>query len=61
MIGAGGIGRELIRRLEPHDVKVLAVTRSGRDGTIPVERIGEIWGRPTISSSAHLPPRTPST
>jgi D-3-phosphoglycerate dehydrogenase len=45
VIGAGGIGRELIRRLEPHDVKILAVTRSGRDGTIPVERIGEIWGQ----------------
>ena len=31
--------------LEPHDVKILAVTRCGRDGTIPVERIGEIWGQ----------------
>src|SRR3954454_16033691 len=45
VVGAGGIGRELIKRLEPHDVKILAVTRSGRDGTLPVERIGEIWGR----------------
>ena len=45
VIGAGGIGRELIRMLEPHDVKILAVTRSGRDGTIPVERIGEIWSQ----------------
>jgi phosphoglycerate dehydrogenase-like enzyme len=45
VIGAGGIGRELIKRLEPHDVKILAVTRSGRDGTLPVERIGEIWGQ----------------
>jgi phosphoglycerate dehydrogenase-like enzyme len=45
VIGAGGIGRELIKRLEPHDVKILAVTRSGRDGTIPVERIGEIWSQ----------------
>ena len=26
-------------------MKILAVTRSGRDGTIPVERIGEIWGQ----------------
>ena len=45
VIGAGGIGRDLIRRLEPHDVKILAVTRSGRDGTLPVERSGEIWGQ----------------
>ena len=45
VIGAGGIGRALIERLEPHDVKILAVTRSGRDGTMPVERIGEIWGQ----------------
>ncbi len=45
VIGAGGIGRELIRMLEPHDVKILAVTRSGRDGTLPVERIGEIWSK----------------
>ena len=45
VIGAGGIGSELIRRLEPHDVKILAVTRSGRDGTIPVERLGEVWAQ----------------
>lgn len=45
IIGAGGIGRELIRLLEPHDVQILAVTRSGRDGTLPVERLGEVWGR----------------
>jgi D-3-phosphoglycerate dehydrogenase len=44
VIGAGGIGREVIKRLEPFGVKILAVTRSGRDGTLPVERIGEIWG-----------------
>ncbi|RKQ92610.1 D-3-phosphoglycerate dehydrogenase [Solirubrobacter pauli] len=43
IVGAGGIGRELIRLLEPHDVKVLAVTRSGRDGTIPVDRLDEVW------------------
>src|SRR3954447_13290940 len=45
VIGAGGIGRELMKLLEPHDVDILAVTRSGRDGTLPVERIGEIWGQ----------------
>ena len=31
--------------LEPHDVEIIAVTRSGRDGTLPVERIGEVWGQ----------------
>ena len=30
--------------LRPHDVEVIAVTRSGRDGTLPVDRIGEVWG-----------------
>src|SRR4051794_31461211 len=45
VIGAGGIGRELIARLEPHEVSVLAVTRSGRDGTLPAERLGEVWAR----------------
>ncbi|MDA0173509.1 D-isomer specific 2-hydroxyacid dehydrogenase family protein [Solirubrobacter taibaiensis] len=44
IVGAGGIGRELIKMLEPHDVEVIAVTRSGRDGTLPVERLGEVWG-----------------
>ena len=43
-IGAGGIGRELIKLLEPHDVQIVAVTRSGRDDTLPVERLGEVWG-----------------
>ncbi len=37
IIGAGGIGRELIKMLEPHDVEVIAVTRSGRDDTLPVD------------------------
>jgi D-3-phosphoglycerate dehydrogenase len=41
---AGAIGRELIAMLEPHEVEIVAVTRSGRDGTLPVERLGEVWG-----------------
>ena len=45
IIGAGGIGRELIAMLEPHDVEIVAVTRSGRDGTLPVEKLGDVWGR----------------
>lgn len=44
IVGAGGIGRALMSMLEPHDVEVLAVTRSGRDGTLPVDRLGEVWG-----------------
>ena|SRR5215210_2411301 len=31
ILGAGGIGRALIRLLEPFDTRVLAVTRSGRE------------------------------
>jgi D-3-phosphoglycerate dehydrogenase len=45
VVGAGGIGGELIRRLEPHGAEILAVTRSGRDGTLPAERLPEIWDR----------------
>jgi D-3-phosphoglycerate dehydrogenase len=44
VVGAGAIGRELIAMLEPHEVEIIAVTRSGRDGTLPVERLGEVWG-----------------
>jgi D-3-phosphoglycerate dehydrogenase len=44
IVGAGGIGRELIKLLEPHRVEVIAVTRSGRDGTLPADRLGEVWG-----------------
>ncbi|MEA2385971.1 MAG: hypothetical protein QOJ22_145, partial [Thermoleophilaceae bacterium] len=29
--------------LEPHDVEVVAVTRSGRDGTLPFDRLDEVW------------------
>ncbi len=45
IVGAGGIGRELIRMLEPHRVEIVAVTRSGRDGTLPASRLDEVWGR----------------
>jgi phosphoglycerate dehydrogenase-like enzyme len=43
VIGAGGIGRELITRLEPLEVEIIAVTRSGRDGTLPASRLDEVW------------------
>ena len=45
IVGAGSIGRALIELLEPFGVEVLAVTRRGRDGTIPIERAGEVWPR----------------
>jgi phosphoglycerate dehydrogenase-like enzyme len=41
IVGAGGIGRALMRLLEPLDVRVIAVTRRGRDGTLPADRLGE--------------------
>jgi D-3-phosphoglycerate dehydrogenase len=62
IVGAGGIGRALIHMLEPHDGQVIAVTRSGRDGTLPVDRIDEIWSRadhfviaaPATDATKHL-------
>jgi D-2-hydroxyacid dehydrogenase (NADP+) len=45
IVGAGGIGRALIGLLEPLDVEVLAVTRRGRDGTLPADRLGEVLPR----------------
>jgi phosphoglycerate dehydrogenase-like enzyme len=42
IVGAGGIGRALIALLEPLDVEVLAVTRRGRDGTLPASRLPEV-------------------
>src|ERR687896_1099031 len=62
LVGAGGIGRELIRMLEPLRVEVLAVTRRGRDGTLPADRLGEVWPRahhvviaaPATAGTRHL-------
>jgi D-3-phosphoglycerate dehydrogenase len=45
IVGAGGIGKELIKMLEPHDVEIIAVTRSGRDGTLPVAELPSVWGK----------------
>ena len=61
IVGAGGIGRELIAMLEPHDVEIIAVTRSGRDGTLPVERIGEVWGEADHFVIARPPPTARAT
>src|SRR5215216_6382850 len=48
ILGAGGIGRALIRLLEPFGARVLAVTRSGREvpgatESCSADRTGELW------------------
>jgi D-3-phosphoglycerate dehydrogenase len=62
IVGTGGIGRALIEMLEPLRVEVLAVTRRGREGTIPADRLGEVWPRahqvviaaPATGATRHL-------
>ena len=62
VVGAGGIGRALIELLAPLRVEVLAVTRRGRGGTIPVDRLDEVWPRahhvvvaaPSTGATRHL-------
>jgi D-2-hydroxyacid dehydrogenase (NADP+) len=61
IVGAGGIGRALIALLAPHDVEVLAVTRSGRDvpgaaRTLPADRLPEVW-----SAADHFVIAAPAT
>jgi D-3-phosphoglycerate dehydrogenase len=59
IVGTGAIGRALIGLLEPFGVEVLAVTRSGRDGTLPVERLPEVLPRADFVVIAA--PATPAT
>jgi D-3-phosphoglycerate dehydrogenase len=59
IVGTGAIGGALIRLLEPFDVELLAVTRSGRDGTLPVERLPEALPRAHFVVIAA--PATPAT
>jgi phosphoglycerate dehydrogenase-like enzyme len=67
VVGAGGIGRELIAMLAPLRVDVLAVTRHGRpvpgaELTLPAERTAEVWpaadfvvlAAPATTGTAHL-------
>ncbi|WP_296133933.1 D-isomer specific 2-hydroxyacid dehydrogenase family protein [uncultured Corynebacterium sp.] len=49
IVGAGGIGKQLMAYLKPFGVHITAVNRSGRavegaDVTLPIERAGEVWG-----------------
>jgi phosphoglycerate dehydrogenase-like enzyme len=59
IIGTGSIGRALIELLEPFRAQVLAVTRRGRDGTIPIERVGDVW--PHAHFVVIAAPATPAT
>lgn len=48
IVGAGGIGKQLIAYLKPFGVRITAVNRSGRvvdgaDATLPIERVEEVW------------------
>lgn len=61
IVGAGGIGRALIAMLAPHDVEVVAVTRSGRDvpgaaRSLPADRLSDVW-----STADHFVIAAPST
>ena len=59
IVGTGEIGRALIELLEPFEVEVLALTRRGRDGTLPVERLSEVLPRADFVVIAA--PATPAT
>jgi phosphoglycerate dehydrogenase-like enzyme len=59
VVGTGAIGGALIDLLGPFDVEVIAVTRRGRDGTLPVERLGEVLPRADFVVIAA--PATPAT
>jgi phosphoglycerate dehydrogenase-like enzyme len=59
IVGTGAIGRALIGLLEPFDVEVVAVTRRGRDGTLPVDRLHEVLPRADFVVIAA--PATPAT
>ena len=62
IVGTGHIGRALIDLLDPFRVAVLPVTRRGRDGTVPIERLGEVLPRahfvvlaaPATAATRHL-------
>ena len=64
IIGAGGIGQEIIRYLEPFGVRIIAVSRDSRqvpgaDVNVPVSRIDEVW--PQADFPVLIAPATPET
>ncbi len=66
IVGCGGIGRALIRLLQPFDVEVLAVNRSGdavpgAARTLPSERTDEIWSQSDVAVLAAPATLRPTT
>ena len=59
IIGTGSIGRALIELLEPFRCEIVAVTRRGRDGTLPVARLDEAL--PSAQFVVIAAPATPAT
>jgi phosphoglycerate dehydrogenase-like enzyme len=58
-VGTGAIGGALIELLAPFRVDVLAVTRRGHDGTIPVDRLSDVL--PAAHHVVIAAPATPAT
>lgn len=59
-----GIGQEVIRYLEPFGVRIIAVTRDGRDIpgadlNMPVSRTADVW--PQADYPVIIAPATPQT
>lgn len=48
LLGFGEIGRRVGRILEAMDVRVTAVTRTGRDGTTPIDRLNDVLPRADV-------------
>ena len=59
IVGTGAIGGALIDLLQPLGVDVVAVTRRGRNGTVPIERLPEVLPRADFVVIAA--PATPAT
>jgi len=59
IVGTGAIGGALIELLAPFDVEVLPVTRRGRDGTLPADRLPEVL--PAAHHVVIAAPATPAT
>lgn len=64
IVGAGGIGQEVIRFLEPFDVEIIAVTRSGRtvegaSQSLPAADLAQMW--PKVDYALILAPATAET
>jgi len=59
IVGTGAIGGALIDLLQPFGVDVIAVTRRGRNGTVPIERLSEVLPRAGFVVIAA--PATPAT